>query len=376
MSNTYPFTWITSQEAFDRILADLTTREWLVIDTEFVRVNTFYPNPGLIQLSDGRQNYLIDPLKIISFDALSTLFSSNVLVVMHSMSEDLEVFRCLCGSCPNRIFDTQIALGFLGMDASMGYQRLIQSILDIDLPKGETRSNWLQRPLTNDQITYAVQDVHYLGQAFPRLAERLKNAGRYESAIEESVLSAANFDSLDLDVYYQRIRGAWDLDLTRQKVIKHLAVWREGLVRKLNCPRGHAIDDAGLIQIATRLPKDAQALWKVTGIKKGVLRRYGDDIIRIIQEAHSDHSVIDPIAKPLGGQRLDLYRLLRKEARKIAAEHNLAPELLAKKRILERLTSDSFDARELVFPATTGSWRRALYEPSFTHLISGFFNQQ
>src|SRR5690554_2975724 len=139
-------------------------RNWLqlsfvAIDTEFVRTETYFPIAGLIQVGDGRHAYLIDPLQITDWSALvQVLEEPSVVKVLHACSEDLEVFQHLCGALPAPLFDTQIAAAYLGMDFSMSYSRLVSSLLHVDLPKEETRSDWLRRPLSPEQLQYAVED--------------------------------------------------------------------------------------------------------------------------------------------------------------------------------------------------------------------------
>ncbi len=157
----------------DAALAEHCSR-WLklpfvAIDTEFVRTETFFPIAGLIQIGDGEQAFLIDPLKIQDWTPLVALLESpEVVKVLHACGEDLEVFQHLCSARVAPLFDTQLAAAYLGMDFSMGYSRLVSKLLGIELDKNETRSDWLQRPLTAQQLQYAAKCTRSLGHKLTR----------------------------------------------------------------------------------------------------------------------------------------------------------------------------------------------------------------
>ena len=170
---------------------------FVAVDTEFVRAETFYPIAGLIQVGDGEQAVLIDPLAITDWAPLVALLEApSVVKVLHACSEDLEVFSRLCGALPSPLFDTQLAAAFLGMDFSMGYSRLVSELLQIDLPKDETRSDWLQRPLSAAQVEYAARDAQHLAELYRIMAPRLEAAGLTDwlladTAEQVSAISAA-----------------------------------------------------------------------------------------------------------------------------------------------------------------------------------------
>ncbi len=147
----------------------------IALDTEFIRERTFYPIAALIQINDGKQNYLIDPTIIDDLLPLRDLLSrSETIKVMHSCSEDLEVFSCLLDCHVEPLADTQIAAAVLGISPAIGYANLCKELLDVDLDKGETRSNWLNRPLTESQCHYAALDVEHLLPLFDILIDRLE----------------------------------------------------------------------------------------------------------------------------------------------------------------------------------------------------------
>ncbi len=147
---------------------------FVALDTEFMRVDTFYPIAGLLQASTGEGAWLIDPLCIDDWTPLAALLDDRgVTKVLHACSEDLEVLLRLTGSLPAPLFDTQLAAAYLNLGFSMGYSRLVQAVLGLELPKGETRSDWLQRPLSETQVSYAAEDVQHLAEVYQAQLPRL-----------------------------------------------------------------------------------------------------------------------------------------------------------------------------------------------------------
>lgn len=158
-----PIIWVDNDDQLEQVCESWMELNMIAVDTEFMRSQTFYPIAGLIQVNDGERNYLIDPSAIQDFFPLVDIFDNeNILKVLHSCSEDLEVFQHTFGCVPKNILDTQIAAAFVGHSYSLGFANLARDVLNVDLPKGETRSDWLQRPLSVAQIQYAAMDVEYL----------------------------------------------------------------------------------------------------------------------------------------------------------------------------------------------------------------------
>ncbi len=177
--------WIRDNDSLGQFCAEWQQLPFVALDTEFMRVDTFYPIAGLLQIGDGVRAYLIDPLTIDNWQPLAALLENPAVVkVVHACSEDLEVLLRLTGSLPAPLFDTQLAAAYLNLGFSMGYSRLVQEVLGIDLPKGETRSDWLQRPLSDTQISYAAEDALHLAEVFVQLRPKLSD-DKYAWVLED-----------------------------------------------------------------------------------------------------------------------------------------------------------------------------------------------
>ncbi|MCZ6854012.1 MAG: ribonuclease D, partial [Gammaproteobacteria bacterium] len=171
--------WVASNASLSRVIDGWDSR--IGIDTEFLRTNTFYPIPGLYQVISGDRIFLIDPLKISEWQPLVEILEDPAIVkIMHACSEDLELISHHLQAIPTSVFDTQLANAFQSQDFSTSYANLVSQQLDVELGKHETRSNWLQRPLSEDQIRYAGEDVYYLPALYESLSSNLQALGRME----------------------------------------------------------------------------------------------------------------------------------------------------------------------------------------------------
>ena len=171
--------WIQNDESLKTYCDAAAQRPIVAVDTEFVWVKTYHPQLGLVQLScDGGENALVDPLAITDRGPLKALLENeSVVKVFHEAASDLPILRRWCGALPRNIFDTRIAAGFVGMTAKLSLKNLLNSLLGVDLAKTETRTDWLQRPLTPRQLEYAAEDVQYMPKACVLLKEKLEALG-------------------------------------------------------------------------------------------------------------------------------------------------------------------------------------------------------
>jgi len=180
------WTFIESSEALGSLLSDNRHHPLVAIDTEFRRRDTFFPQVALLQVCWGDEPYLIDPLQLDDVSALRAFLTDpSQTKLIHSASEDLEVFSHWLGVLPAPLFDTQRAAALLGLGAGQSYRALVAHFFDIELPKDETQSDWLQRPLSNAQAQYAAQDVSYLHPMGVQLQNRAMELNRLDWILEE-----------------------------------------------------------------------------------------------------------------------------------------------------------------------------------------------
>ncbi|MGH8462732.1 MAG: ribonuclease D, partial [Pseudomonas sp.] len=312
----------------------------LALDTEFIRVDTFYPKLGLLQVCDGSASYLLDPLSLTDWQAFTAILSSHsVTKVLHSCSEDLVVFAELFHQVPYPLFDTQKAAAFLGLGYSVSYQNLVKEILDIEVEKGETRSDWLRRPLSREQVTYAALDVAYLPRIKTILQERLEAAGRltwFEAECHDMVtLASGNIQHSDWHDAYLGMGAAWRLEEAQLGALQRLCQWRESEARRRNKPRSWIAKDTDLMALAQTMPASRADLQGIKDLSRHLLQYDSDTLLAIVARAHSGPALRpDLVEQPLTPEMRKQLKTCQEIVRNKAEALGVAPEMLARKKQL------------------------------------------
>ena len=308
------------------------------LDTEFVRERTYHPCPGLIQVADGDGVTMVDPLGISDFGPLEGLLANpSVVKLMHACDEDLEVLELLTGVTPRGVFDTQLAGAFAGYGFSLGYRRLVEVLLDVVLDKGETRSDWLKRPLSPAQLRYAALDVVYLPPIHERLSREMAALGRV-AWFEEELEHRRRARAVDRqpEAAYLRVRRRETLSPPHHAVLRALSRWREAEAMVRDMPRRHLLTDEVLITLASEPALDSASLGKIQGLSPRAWARYGQALMTCIDAARTqgpgDTDALVNL-RPFAGTMKRMKEIARKEA----DTHRLPPELLASRRALETL---------------------------------------
>lgn len=310
----------------------------LGIDTEFVRERTYRADLGLVQISDGQTAWLVDPLALPNCDALARLLENpGIMKVLHSGTEDLEVLLNSVGAIPEPLVDSQIACALAGQPLQLGYHHALKWLFDVDIDKDQTRSNWCRRPLTEQQLRYAAMDVVLLPQMFSVLRDRLQDSGRWSWLEEEVARMQRNARStINPETVYQRFAGIGRMNNATLQVLKYLARWREEIAIARNRARGFVIADGPLLQMAQTKPSSKEELRAIEGIHPVALSRYEDTLLRLIQEAGNDTSVVESFEQLNEKQRGQLKQM-RSIVSSRSAELSVDPALLGSRRELERL---------------------------------------
>ena len=352
----------------------------VAIDTEFVWERTYYPELGVIQiaLSSG-EIFLLDAVALDLRPLGEILSAESVVKVLHDAIQDLAILRQATGTYPNTVFDTQRASGFVGLPSTVSLQDLVEEVCGVSLSKQETRTNWLKRPLTQEQITYAEDDVRHLLRVHEWLLKRIDSLGR-TSWIEEEM---AEYDDKELykdsdpDEQYIRVkgRGLSRLSPKQRAVLRELAAWRETEARRANVPRKHVIDDSAIIDLARRYKK-AGTLTENRHLKKQQWQTYREEIRSAIERASQMPSSELP---PLPGRPDDDERL--------QALTQISQSILAgrchREKLDPLLVATKSELRELVDAAKNGStdsirvasgWRRDFIGDDLLSFLDGDMN--
>ena len=280
-------TLIQTEEELEILVRKAKKTDAVALDTEFVWERTYYPQLGLIQLAlSDEECYLIDPLAIANLEILGRLLSDrSVIKIFHDAPQDLTILYRATGATTQNIFDTRLAAGFAGLSSTLSLANLSKEVLDIELSKEETRTNWLNRPLSDDQVRYALDDVRYLRAIRILLLTRIIGP-KLKSWLQEelNILSnPADYIGPQDSERFRKIRGSNLLDTQGLAILKNLSTWREGMAKKRNRPRGHIVHDSILLEAAKNKPNSTEQLKTHTAISGRALASYGDTIAAIIE---------------------------------------------------------------------------------------------
>lgn len=249
--------WIDHPAALTDWLGALPPDAVVGLDTEFMRRNTFHPKLALLQFGWNDRYALVDPLAFDIDGVLQTaLGDGSITTLMHSASEDLETLAPLLPAGPGRLFDTQIAAAFAGLGLGVSYRALVAELAGPELDKGETRSDWLQRPLTSSQCSYATLDVVYLHTMHTQLAERLHARGYSAWFAEDCERLKRRSTHRNGDPQPQRVmRGAAEWSKPQQAMLRRVLLWRDHNARTLDVPRPWLLDDALALNLSHQPPR-------------------------------------------------------------------------------------------------------------------------
>ncbi len=369
------YQYIEDQTEFNLLCERLAKADVLAIDTEFVRTRTLYPKLGLLQVCDGNELALIDPVTIADLTPFWQLITNKDIVkVLHACSEDLEVFLH-SGSTdtqqckPVNLIDSQIVMSFLGHGLSMGYAAMVQHYTGVELDKSASRTDWVKRPLTTKQLDYASADVEYLYQIYPQMIEDIKEKGWLKQAIQESqLLIEKKCLPIDEHSLYKNIKMNWRLSAKQLNTLKYLTTWRYLQAKQRDISLGFIVKDNTLLGLAQSLPTSVEAMYKLEGVEVRDIKNKGNTLLGVMRQAQS----VNESDYPKKITRLDnhpqykpFYKLIKSFIQDTAEENGLAADNLASKRQINQFLAWHFnlnDAKnnqgpvELIY-----GWRLALF---------------
>jgi len=238
---------------------------YYALDTEFHTERTYYPKLALIQLAWADKVALVDPLAVDP-RPLARIFSGPGVAVAHAAEQDIDVLETACGAVPATVFDTQIVAGFLGL-STPSLSRLVDQVLGVSLPKADQLSDWLQRPISDRQITYAAGDVAYLLELRTVITQQLEERGRLTWALEEcaQVLSVRRRPVVPEELWW-KMGDVRKLTGRSRGVAQEMAAWRDRRAATTDRPRRSVLSDLALLAIAQRPPKSRQELQQTRGV--------------------------------------------------------------------------------------------------------------
>jgi ribonuclease D len=344
--------------------------EWLAIDTEFLRENTYFPKFCLLQVANIDLVGCIDPLAIADLSPLfEILYNPRITKVLHSGRQDLEIFFNIRGYPPSPVFDTQLAAPLLGYVDQISYGALVSEVLGVDLGKAHTRTDWSKRPLSPAQLNYAGDDVFYLAQVFLKMRAHLSSLGRIDWLADDfaALLDPENYNNPPEEAW-RRIRGSQTLNLQSVSILQSLADWRERVALRSNLPRNWIIKDDILLSIARMNPSHEVELKTLRGLHERTLKRYGKQILERVEKARTSPPPVAELhtkAVRKSSQHEVLINVLIGVVHHIALENSLNASTLAPKKDLDLLVAGNFDNKLL------RGWRKAIAGDKLLSILEG-----
>jgi len=351
----------------------------LAVDTEFVGEDTFIPRLELIQVATADTAAVIDFPAVQASGSLDVFWElicdAKIEKIVHAGRQDLDLFATHAGHIPKPFFDTQIAAAMVGYGAQVAYANLVQRLHGTKLAKAHTFTNWSARPLSDDQIAYALEDVEFLLSIHTHLHDRLTALGRVEWVSEEfaRLEAAVGEKSREPQERYQRIRG-WDtLKPKGAAVLRELAAWREAEARRRNVPRGRVMRDEVLLQLARHPPKSVHELRGLRGVHASEVDRHGEQLLASITSAltlpASAWPEVPRERKP-DPESTGIVELLQAVLKARAAEEGIAPTMLATSADLQTVVEAKQNRTTLDVPILRG-WRRQLAGELLLQVLDG-----
>lgn len=354
--------WIERRDDLQAWLDELPGDAALGFDTEFMRRNTFYPQLALVQLGWNGRYALVDPVAFEMGDALQPkIGGGDVVTVMHSASEDLEALSPFLPHGPRQLFDTQIAAAFVGMGLGISYRALVAELTGAELDKGETRSDWLQRPLTASQRAYATLDVVYLKPVHEQLAERLRQRDRSAWHAEDCERLKQRACYREGDPQPQRgFRSASDWRPEQRALLRRVLLWRDQSARTLDRPRPWLLEDAAAMSLVQQLPRSASELDTRTRGQRALRSPQRVELLELLLRPVDEDEIAATATIPESpqGEAKRALPAMKDCVDKAAAELDLPPGLLCPRKVLEEYVVTA------QWPEFLEGWRRQiLFEP-------------
>ena len=364
------FEVIATKDDLVQFVEKIADSEWLALDTEFLREKTYYAKLCLIQLeSDNGLRACIDPLSIDDITPLTDLLiNSKITKVFHAAHQDIEILLQITGSVPSPIFDTQTAAAVLGIGDQMAYARLVEALTGKVLSKAQSRTNWAQRPLKPAQLEYAIDDVRYLAQIYPKMLKQLKEKDRLDW-LDADFKQAVNPETYTINAQqrWKKVRGLQVLKRPQLAILKYLAAWREEKAEQANLPRKWIVNDEILVELAKQQPNNAEGFAEIRGLNFERTKKYHTVWLDLIKQAkalpENELPVLPRSKKPTPKQNLSID-LLMLVIQLQAKKHGITPAAIASRKQVAAMVQ----AGET---SLSSDWRAKLVDDEFKKILSG-----
>ncbi|MDD0802159.1 MULTISPECIES: ribonuclease D [Acinetobacter] len=331
------FQFIQQQQDLTPVLEKMDRNEVYGLDTEFIKVDTLWPKLGVFQINVENNVYLLDGTTLDLTEFWNKLFRAQQNV-FHACSEDIDlIYHYAQHKTLNNVFDTQVGMSFLGHGLQVSYQNALKQMLDVDIDKGETRSNWLARPLSPAQLSYAANDVLYLMNLSEKVKQELDSQSLLNFALEDCQhLTQEIATETPLHLLYQDI-GNYRHSRRQLMQLQQLAVWREHMVKALNTPRSFILKNSSMIDLVEKNPKNAFQLSGVKDIRQNVVREHGKTILDLVKFLPEQADWPLRMARPIRHSSKDVGEKIDHLIQNVVNETSIPKEVLMRKKWMNAL---------------------------------------
>ena len=331
------FQFIQQQQDLTPVLEKMDRNEVYGLDTEFIKVDTLWPKLGVFQINVENNVYLLDGTTLDLTEFWNKLFRAQQNV-FHACSEDIDlIYHYAQHKTLNNVFDTQVGMSFLGHGLQVSYQNALKQMLDVDIDKGETRSNWLARPLSPAQLSYAANDVLYLMNLSEKVRQELDSKSLLHFALEDCQhLTQEIATETPLHLLYQDI-GNYRHSRRQLMQLQQLAVWREQMVKALNTPRSFILKNSSMIDLVEKNPKNAFQLSGVKDIRQNVVREHGKTILDLVKFLPEQADWPLRMARPIRHSSKDVGEKIDHLIQNVVNETSIPKEVLMRKKWMNAL---------------------------------------
>lgn len=364
---------VTTPDELEQCCVALADSPFLALDTEFLRETTYYSKLALIQIGNESTTYIIDPLALNDLTPFFKLVNNpDVVKVLHSARQDYEIFYNLQGDLPKPIFDTQVAASLLGYGEQIGYANLVKNLLDVDVDKSQTRTDWTKRPLNQKQLEYAASDVIYLAKIYPIMQQKLTDLNRTDWLADdfEQLTSIACYQ-VDQRSMWKKIKSANRLSGKRLSIVQELVDWRETQAIKKNIPRKRAMSDDVIVDIANQHPTNISELRAIRQISPRLQEHELKQLLSCIEAGENKPESEWPHfsrAKKPSTQQSAIVDILSAIVQLKASENNISPAFICSKKDLIKLVCGDTDN------ALYKGWRKLLVGDDIKRFLLGETN--
>ena len=368
----YDILYVDNSEKLNILCENIKNAPLLILDTEFIREKTYRAKLCLIQIATEDIVACVDPIALNNIEPLMDIINDkSKLKILHAARQDFEIFYDLNNKLPAPLFDSQLAASLLGYGEQVGYGALVSKVLGIQLDKAHTRTDWSKRPLSEDQIHYASDDVYYLRQLYPLLKNKLAEQGRENWLNEEfDALCQPELFITHPEDAWKKVKGINRLKPRQLAAAINIAQWREDMAIKKDRPRRWILADDILLAVAQLLPKNISQLESIVNIKKATIENSGKIILDCVKKTlQLDESELPSTAKPkrLTADQEIIADLLMTQVKLVANEQNISPANIANRKMIEKIINGESDV-----PLLTG-WRYKLAGKNIQDLLAGEF---